>query len=44
MLQTRLGKTDLLNEYIAHIGGGPVGLPARASAAPGDWFGKALFT
>lgn len=43
VLQTRLGKSDLLNEYIAHIGGGLWGCPAGVSA-PGDWFGKALFT
>jgi deferrochelatase/peroxidase EfeB len=42
-LQTRLGKSDLLNEYIAHIGGGLWGCPPGVSA-PGDWFGKALFT
>jgi deferrochelatase/peroxidase EfeB len=43
VLQTRLGKTDLLNEYIAHIGGGLWGCPPGVSG-PGDWFGKALFT
>ncbi len=42
-LQTRLGKTDLLNEYIAHIGGGLWGCPPGVSG-PGDWFGRALFT
>lgn len=43
VLQTRLGKSDLLNEYIAHIGGGLWGCPPGVGA-PGDWFGKALFT
>jgi len=43
VLQTRLGKSDLLNEYIAHIGGGLWGCPPGVSG-PGDWFGKALFT
>ena len=43
VLQTRLGKSDLLNEYIAHIGGGLWGCPPGVSA-PGDWFGKSLFT
>lgn len=43
VLQTRLGKSDLLNEYIAHIGGGLWGCPPGVGE-PGDWFGKALFT
>ena len=43
VLQTRLGKSDLLNEYIAHIGGGLWACPPGVSG-PGDWFGKALFT
>ena len=42
VLQTRLGKSDLLNEYIAHIGGGLWACPPGVSG-PGDWFGKALF-
>lgn len=42
-LQTRLGQHDLLNEYIAHIGGGLWACPPGVSAA-GDWFGKALFS
>ncbi len=42
-LQTRLGRSDLLNEYIAHIGGGLWACPPGVSG-PGDWFGKALFT
>ena len=41
-LQTRLGKSDLLNEYIAHIGGGLWACPGGVSG-PGDWFGKKLF-
>jgi deferrochelatase/peroxidase EfeB len=43
VIQTRLGRSDLLNEYIAHIGGGVWACPPGVSA-PGDWFGKALFT
>jgi deferrochelatase/peroxidase EfeB len=43
VLQTRLGKSDLLNEYIAHIGGGLWACPAGVSG-PGDWFGKQLFS
>jgi len=42
VIQTRLGKSDLLNEYIAHIGGGLWACPPGVSG-PGDWFGKALF-
>jgi deferrochelatase/peroxidase EfeB len=43
VLQSRLGQFDLLNEYIAHIGGGVWAVPPGLSAA-GDWFGKHLFT
>jgi len=43
VIQTRLGKSDLLNEYIAHIGGGLWACPPGVSG-PGDWFGKSLFT
>ena len=42
VLQTRLGRSDLLNEYIAHIGGGLWACPPGVSG-PGDWFGKAMF-
>jgi len=42
VIQSRLGKSDLLNEYIAHIGGGLWACPPGVSG-PGDWFGKALF-
>ena len=42
VLQTRLGKSDLLREYIAHIGGGLWACPPGVSGA-GDWFGKSLF-
>jgi len=41
-LQTKLGTSDLLNEYITHIGGGTWACPPGVSKA-GDWFGKALF-
>ena len=43
VLQTKLGKSDLLNEYIAHIGGGLWACPPGVSG-PGDWFGKTLFS
>jgi deferrochelatase/peroxidase EfeB len=42
VIQTRLGKTDLLNEYVAHIGGGLFACPPGVRE-PGDWFGNALF-
>ncbi|MET3804416.1 deferrochelatase/peroxidase EfeB [Nakamurella sp. UYEF19] len=42
VLQSRLGSADLLNEYIAHIGGGIWACPPGVAAA-GDWFGKAIF-
>ncbi len=42
VLQTRLGRSDLLNEYVAHIGGGLWACPPGVSR-PGDWFGRALF-
>jgi deferrochelatase/peroxidase EfeB len=42
VLQNRLGARDLLNEYIAHIGGGVWAVPPGVQAA-GDWFGKQLF-
>jgi deferrochelatase/peroxidase EfeB len=41
-LQTRLGRSDLLNEYIAHLGGVRRARPPGVNA-PGDWFGKNLF-
>ncbi len=43
VLQSRLGSSDLLNEYIAHIGGGIWACPPGVREA-GDWFAKALFT
>jgi deferrochelatase/peroxidase EfeB len=42
VLQSRLGSSDLMNEYIAHIGGGVWACPPGVKEA-GDWFGKALF-
>ncbi|GGM15083.1 iron uptake transporter deferrochelatase/peroxidase subunit [Nakamurella endophytica] len=42
VLQTRLGKSDLMNEYIAHIGGGVWACPPGVRQA-GDWFGRSLF-
>ncbi len=43
VLQSKLGSSDLLNEYIAHIGGGIWAVPPGVQEA-GDWFGKALFS
>ena len=43
VIQSRLGRSDLLNEYIAHIGGGLWACPPGVSG-PGDWFGKSLFS
>jgi deferrochelatase/peroxidase EfeB len=42
VLQKRLGTSDLLNEYIAHIGGGVWACPPGVSG-PGECFGDALF-
>jgi deferrochelatase/peroxidase EfeB len=42
VLQTRLGRSDAMNEYVAHIGSAVFACPPGVSAA-GDWFGKALF-
>ena len=41
-LQTRLGRSDLLNQYMAHFWGVRRPCPPGANA-PGDWFGKNLF-
>jgi deferrochelatase/peroxidase EfeB len=41
-IQTRLGASDGLNEYIKHTGGGIFAVPPGVSEA-GDWFGKSLF-
>ncbi len=42
VLQTRLGRSDLMNEYVAHIGSAVFACPPGISEA-GDWYGKALF-
>lgn len=42
-LQTKLGKSDLLNEYITHIGTGTWACPPGLTE-PGDWYGKKLFS
>lgn len=42
-VQTRLGQHDALNEYIRHVGSGVWAVPPGLSA-PGDWYGKKLFT
>ena len=42
VLQSKLGSSDLMNEYIAHVGGGVWACPPGVKEA-GDWFGKALF-
>ncbi len=41
-LQTRLGSSDLLNEYIAHIGSGLFAIPPAPK--PGHYIGEQLFT
>jgi len=41
-IQTRLGQQDNLNEYIRHTGSALFAVPPGL-AAPGDWWGKALF-
>ena len=41
-LRTRLGRSDLLNEYIAYLGGVWRACPPEVNA-PGDWFGMNLF-
>lgn len=41
-LQTRLGTSDLMNDYVTHLGGGTWACPAGVQEA-GDWFGKRLF-
>lgn len=42
-VQTRLGRFDGLNEYIRHVGSAIFAVPPGLSA-PGDWYGKSLFT
>ncbi|SDJ38227.1 deferrochelatase/peroxidase EfeB [Frankineae bacterium MT45] len=42
-IQRRLGESDGLNEYIRHTSSGVFAVPPGLSA-PGDWFGKALFS
>ncbi|GAA0996920.1 iron uptake transporter deferrochelatase/peroxidase subunit [Subtercola frigoramans] len=41
-LQSKLGASDRLNEYIRHVGSGVFAVPPGLSGA-GDYFGKALF-
>jgi deferrochelatase/peroxidase EfeB len=41
-IQTRLGASDRLNEYIRHTGSALFAVPPGLSG-PGDWFGKRLF-
>ncbi|MCW2526392.1 MAG: Dyp-type peroxidase family [Pseudonocardiales bacterium] len=41
-IQTKLGSSDALNEYIKHTSSGLFAVPPGLSA-PGDWYGKALF-
>lgn len=43
VLQAKLGSSDLMNEYVTHIGGGVWACPPGVAAA-GDWFGKSLFS
>ena len=42
VLATRLARSDLLNEDIAHLGDGPRACPP-AVTMPGAWFGRDLF-
>jgi deferrochelatase/peroxidase EfeB len=42
-LTCRLGQHDLLNEYIRHTGSALFAVPPGLRA-PGDYYGKALFT
>jgi deferrochelatase/peroxidase EfeB len=42
-IQRRLGQRDRLNEYIKHVGSGLFAVPPGVQA-PGDWFGKSLFS
>jgi deferrochelatase/peroxidase EfeB len=42
-IQQRLGSSDALNEYIQHTSSALFAVPPGLSA-PGDWYGKALFT
>jgi deferrochelatase/peroxidase EfeB len=41
-IQSRLGKSDALNEYIQHRSSGLFAVPPGLSA-PGDWWAKSLF-
>jgi deferrochelatase/peroxidase EfeB len=41
-IQRKLGSSDLLNEYVRHIGSGIFAIPAGASE--GGWVGSALFS
>jgi deferrochelatase/peroxidase EfeB len=41
-IQTRLGTSDLLNEYIRHTGSALFAVPPGLRG-PGDWWGKSLF-
>jgi deferrochelatase/peroxidase EfeB len=42
-IQTALGSKDALNEYIKHVGSGVFAIPTGLTA-PGDWFGRQLFS
>ncbi|MEN3361516.1 MAG: deferrochelatase/peroxidase EfeB [Mycobacteriales bacterium] len=42
-IQSRLGGTDNLNEYIRHTGSALFAMPPGLSG-PGDWYGKPLFS
>ncbi|HVQ93823.1 MAG TPA: iron uptake transporter deferrochelatase/peroxidase subunit [Mycobacteriales bacterium] len=42
-IQTRLGRSDDLNEYIRHTGSAVFAMPPGLSG-PGDWYGKPLFS
>ncbi len=42
VLQTRLGTSDLLNEYTTHLSSAVFACPPGLTG-PGDWYGQALF-
>ncbi|WP_111766697.1 iron uptake transporter deferrochelatase/peroxidase subunit [Nakamurella deserti] len=42
VVQTRLGSSDLMNEYVAHVSSALFAVPPGLTG-PGDWYGKALF-
>ena len=41
-IQAKLARSDLMNEYVVHTGGGLFAVPPGVREV-GDWFGKGLF-